>query len=134
MKTKEVVYFIIVFSGIVPATILFGFSFYIIFRFITDQIYQLSDFIGLFCVLMGMCGYIGLIRALFFKTKPLLTVLLLVLGLIGVSLIGGKSFWAGVFTIKASDDWLIGGYPMFVTIFAIVVNGYRFLKSRQRAE
>lgn len=129
MKTKEVVYFIIVFSGIVPATILFGFSFYFIFRFITDQIYQLSDFIGLFCVLMGMCGYVGLVRALIFKTKPLLTVLLLVLGLIGMSIVGGKTFWVWTLTIEEPDEWLLAGYPMFVTFFAIVVNGYRFLKA-----
>lgn len=130
MKAKEVVYIIIVFSGIVPATILFGLSFYIIFRFGTDHIYhQLSDFIGLFSVLMGMCGYVGLVRALIFKTKPLLTVLLLVLGLIGMSIVGGKTFWVWTLTIEEPDEWLLAGYPMFVTFFAIVVNGYRFLKA-----
>lgn len=129
MKTKEIIYRIILVSGIIPATLLLFFSIYAIFIFSITGITDDKGFLDLLLSpILGICGYIGLVRALVFKTKPLLTVLLLVLGLIGISIIGGKTFWIWALTFSEPDEWLIGGYPMFVTIFTIIVNSYRFLK------
>lgn len=92
---KETAYKIILISGIVPATILLFFSFYGIFRFISDQFYSVQDFLFLLSYIFGICGFVGLFRALIFKTKPILTILLLTLGLVGMSIIGGWIFGYG---------------------------------------
>lgn len=49
-----------------------------------------------------------------------------------MTIIGGVDFWIGVVAMDEPDEWFIGGYPMIVTIIAIIVNSNRMLKSNQK--
>lgn len=127
---KEIIYKIILVSGLAPASILLCFSFYGIFKLLSDQLYSTQVFLDLFAMILGIFGFVGLVRALMLKNKPTLTILLLILGLVGISMIGGVDFWIWTFTMAEPDEWIIAGYPMIVSIIAIVVNSYEFLNRR----
>jgi hypothetical protein len=134
MKTYLKKLFIL--SGLLPATFMLVLTFLFLPNLIKNLSFEVVEILMLFSMILGICGYIGLLISLLSKLeyKYLLKFTLLVLGIIGsvtfTTIAGGKRAWAWVLNIEEFDEWIIWVWPIIVSIVLLSLNGRKLLNKK----
>lgn len=124
---------IVLVSGIVPATVLFFLSVWVVFSIVTDGFYDWQRFRLVVCLLSGIAGYAGLWSSLMFPGKyfKVHTVLLasgVAGGLSFIVLEGGGSMLEWL--TDPGDFWekVLWLWPLAVSLFFITLHVRRIVK------
>ena len=129
--------YILLISGIVPATFMFFQTLMMLFLFISDTDFSLIDILIMISFLFGLCGYIGLLITLkgLHNTNHLKKLILIGLGLIGFTMFfniaGTKNFWNWVLKIEEPDEWFLGIWPILVSIVFLIMIGFDYIKMKK---
>lgn len=135
LKQKNILIKILTVIGIVPAIYLLGISLIFSPSIITDFLKNpnIEDLIMIILILLGICGFVGLILQLFTKLhkKIKLKILLLSLSLIGYfgffTFINGMKSWINIYeSFKNLKENYVEIYfaiaPIFITSTLIIIN------------
>lgn len=130
---KEMIYNIILITGLIPATILLSFSFLGLANIISSNVLYKRDIIILTSIISGMAGYAGIITSLVIPKKAILNCLLLSFGLIGFSIFlsyeGGMRGWKWFLTIEEPEEWFLPAWPIIAALIGLIINLYRSIKN-----
>ena len=133
---KKKILYILLISGLVPATYLFGITLLYLYLFITDTKLALSDLLIILSFILGICGYIGLVMILkgLHKTNQIRKSIFIILGLIGftffVNYAGTKNFWDWILYIEEPDEWFLIMWPLIVSGIFLIMMVTDFVKER----
>lgn len=131
---KDLIYKMILFTGILPASILLFFSLIGFATIIIDNILDGRNIIILISIIFGIVGYVGLITSMIFPRKALLNFILLLLGLIGFSIFlsyeAGLKGWKWLVTIEEPEEWFLPGLPFVATVIGLIVNLKESIKNK----
>ena len=129
--------YILLISGIVPATFMFFQTLMMLFLFISDTDFSLIDILIMISFLFGLCGYIGLLITLkgLNKTNHLKKLIFIGLGLIGFTMFfniaGARWFWSWVLKTEEPDEWFLGIWPIIVSIVFLIMIGFDYIKMKK---
>ena len=132
---KNFFYTILVLSGLIPATYLLIIAGLFLSEIIPSLREDSSQTKTLFSLLMGICGYIGLVIALIpkFYSKHLVKILFCLIGILGFALFmtveGNGITWNWFTKMEEPDAWLIFMWPNIVCIILIILNLIQWTKS-----
>lgn len=135
---KKKILYILLISGIAPATYLFSITLLFLYLFITDRNFGLSEIIMVFSFLCGICGYIGLLMILIglHKTRHILKSIFLILGLIGfiifINYSGMNNFWKWILYVEEPGEWFIIMLPLIVSGIFLTLILRDFTKQRRK--
>ena len=135
---KNKILYIILISGIIPATYLFGITLMFLYLFATDGNLGWSRILMIFCFLCGICGYIGLIMILkgLHRTKQLQKSIFLILGLIGFIIFanysGMNNVWNWILYFEEPEEWFIIMLPLIVSGIFLTLILSDFIKHRRK--
>ena len=128
---KTILYYIFLFSGLLPALYLLILTLFFLPGLLKDFIYYHENGVApiLFSCLLGICGFIGLISLIGRKAKQSysLTITLLSLGIIGAIIFliitGGREALEWVLSFEEPDEWFVFVWPNIVSLtFAITLS------------
>jgi len=128
---KTTLYYIFLYSGLLPAFYLLILTLFFLPSLLKDIIYHHEIGVApiLFSCLLGICGFIGLIRLIRRKAKQShsLTITLLSLGITGAVLFlivtGGREALEWVISFEEPDEWFVFVWPNIVALtFAIALS------------
>ena len=137
---KNFFYTILVLSGLIPATYLLIIAGLFLSEIIPSLREDSSQTKTLFSLLMGICGYIGLVIALIpkFYPKHLVKILFCLIGILGFALFmtveGNGITWNWFTKMEEPDAWLIFMWPNIVCIILIILNLIQWTKSSKSQE
>ncbi len=132
--SKELIYKLLLFTGLIPASILVCFSFLGLYNVITLNVLNFRNIITLTSLSLGIIGFIGLNTSFVVPKKAKLNFILLLLGIIGFSMFlsfeGGIAGWKWFVTIEEPDEWFLLGWPVIIAIVGLIVNFRAILKRK----
>ena len=125
---KTTLYYIFLLSGILPAFILLGLTLAILPNLFVDFHFRIKEVLILSTALLGISGFIGLLRLSsgLDRKNNIVTVLLLISGIIGSTIFlittGGQRAFHWIATFEEPGEWFILVWPNIVSAtFTIVL-------------
>ena len=125
---KNFFYTILVLSGLIPATYLLIIAGLFLSEIIPSLPEDSSQIKTLVSLLIGICGYIGLVIALIpkFYPKHLLKIAFCLAGILGfalfISVEGNGITWDWFAKMEEPDEWLVFMWPNTVCLILIILN------------
>ena len=122
---KKTILFILLFSGILPSIQLFGLSIFGIYAMISNFEISIEWFVGITSILMGLCGFWGLLSLVngLHKTKHNKKIILLTIGIIGFILFMTYVSPRNIieWLIEPTIESLIGKLPIVVSLIFLML-------------
>ena len=123
---KATLYYLFLLSGLIPSTILLFLTLSILPSLLIGFQFQKEELLVLLSCLLGICGFIGLIRLISRKTmkRYILTIILLSLGIIGsmsfLIMTGGQEALEWLLNFEEPDEWFLFAWPDIVALIFII--------------
>ena len=133
---KTTLYYIFWLSGVLPALILLVLTLAILPNLFVDFHFRIREVLILSASLLGMCGFLGLLRlgSGLERKNYVLTVSLLIAGIIGSIIFlmttGGQRALKWIYTFEEPGEWFIFVWPNIVSAIFTIALLIKF--SRQR--
>ena len=124
---KQILYYLFLISGLVPATVLLFLSLYSLMNLLGDFELTFEYTLILLSLILGISGYVGLVRLLINPAykSDLITILLLLSGFLGTIIFliieGSEIFLRWFFSFEEPFEWFLFVWPNIVALFFAII-------------